>query len=85
MHGMSQKTKPEGLSWKLWKGQLWKVAKTQSPWRASGSANQLLPKKYLQNDLGMYFMMDDWKKVQQRCLNRPLPNGTMGGVRGRLA
>ena len=30
----------------------------------------------------MYFMLDDLKKVKERCLNRPLPEGTVGGVRG---
>ena len=55
------------------------------PWRASGEMSKLIPNKYMRDELGMYFMADDWDKVQQRCSNRPLPNGTMGGVRGRLA
>ena len=84
MRKVGYEHKPEGLSDTAWNGQLWKVAKTQSPWRASGLSNQLLPNKYLHDDLGMYFLTDDWEKVQVRCLNRPLPNGTMGGVRGRL-
>ena len=36
-------------------------------------------------DQGMYFMLDDWENVRERCFNRRVPNGMHGGVRGRLA
>lgn len=36
-------------------------------------------------DQGMYFMLDDWENVRERCFNRHVPNGMHGGVRGRLA
>jgi len=65
-----------------------RAAYTKSCWRASGTgylSSALIPNIYMHDKLGMYFMMDDWNAVQERCLNRPLPNGTVGGVRGRLA
>jgi len=65
-----------------------RVARIKSFWQASKAGNlssTLIPNAYMHDKLGMYFLMDDWKAVQERCLNRPLPNGTVGGVRGRLA
>jgi group II intron reverse transcriptase/maturase len=65
-----------------------RIARIKSFWQASKAGNlssTLMSNAYMHDKLGMYFMMDDWEKVQERCSNRPLPNGTMGGVRGRLA
>jgi len=64
------------------------IAYIKSPWHASKAgilSSTLISNTYMHDKLGMYFLMDDWKAVQARCLNRPLPNGTMGGVRGRSA
>ena len=70
------------------KARIKKVARIKSFWRASKAGNlssTLISNAYMHDKLGMYFMMDDWEKVQARCLNRPLPNGTVGGVRGHVA
>jgi len=61
------------------------TANAKSYWRASIPMGSVVDKTYMHDNLGMYLLMDDRKAVQERCLNRPLPNGTMGGVRGQAA
>jgi len=31
----------------------------------------------------MYYLFDNVEKIKERCLNRRVPNGTHGGVRGQ--
>lgn len=64
----------------------WKAASIGGWWAMSHhrAVHQSMRNGWLR-DKGMYFMMDDWEKVRERCFNRRVPNGTHGGVRGRLA
>ena len=74
---------PDGTPSQYWKNCCWTVAKTTGYWGPSGSpvAVKAMENEWLRNQ-GMYFMLDDSEKVKERCLNRPLPEGTVGGVRG---
>ncbi len=60
------------------------LAYTSHVWRSTGklTLNTVLRNDVLR-EMGMYFLHDDWKSVQERCLRSPLPNGTMGSVGGR--
>lgn len=46
------------------------------------SFNRILTNKHLKG-LGMHFLSEDLLKVEARCLNRRVPTGPHGGVRGR--
>ena len=74
---------PDGTPSLYWKRGCWGVAKMAGYWGPSGSplVVKAMGNEWLRNQ-GMYFMLDDLKKVKERCLNRPLPEGTVGGVRG---
>ena len=68
-----------------WVGRFWACAMDDSPWHASNRKASLsgLTNRRLA-DMGMYFMMDDWKAVEERWTNHRLPSqGTTGGVRGQ--
>ncbi len=60
------------------------LAYTRHIWRATG---QITLNVILRNDVlrkkGMYFMSDDWVRVQERCLRSPLRVRTVGSVGGR--
>lgn len=67
----------------------WEYVKSVSykrhKWRASLSPviHRILNNDDLQHETGMYYMTDDWSKIQARFPRSPLPNGTMGSVGGR--
>lgn len=70
-----------------WADMCWNATrKNLSWWRVSGTraVSNGLSLKWLKEQ-GMYFLMDDWEDVRERCFNRRVPEGTPGGVRGRLA
>ena len=77
---------PEGSVSKVWISQCWGVAKMPSYWRASRTptVQWAMNRRWLAEQ-GLYFLADGWDKVQERCSNRRVPNGTHGGLRGRLA
>lgn len=53
-------------------------------WKASGhSVNFVLTNSNLQAETGMYYMTDDWIKVQERFSRSPLRVRTVGSVGGR--
>ncbi len=73
-------------------GQLWKWTRAcKSAASARGwwaKANHPTIKQALNNqrirDMGLLFMEEEREKVRERCSNRRVPNGTHGGVGGRL-
>ena len=77
---------PEGSISTNWIRQCWGAAKMSSYWRAVKTpvVQWAMNKKWLAKQ-GLYSLSEGWDKVQERCLNRRVPNGTHGGVRGRLA
>lgn len=72
-----------------YEGQSWKSIKTVSyrkhRWRASKSPiiHRILNNANLQRITGMYYMTDDWTKVQARFPRSPLRNRTVGSEGGR--
>lgn len=60
------------------------ASKHNSYWRGSDSpaVKQGLSIAWLK-DRGMFFLMDDWETVKERCTNRPLRSRMVGGVRGQ--
>lgn len=72
-----------------YKSKSWAIVKaishTKHKWRISVSSviHRILNNENLQRETGMYYMADDWDKVQVRFPRSPLPNGTMGSVGGR--
>jgi group II intron reverse transcriptase/maturase len=54
-------------------------------WRASKhiSINYVLNNQKLKDETGMYYMTDDWEKVQARFPRSPLRSRTVGSVGGR--
>ncbi len=69
-----------------WTEQCWRVALMPSYWRAARTpvTHWAMNRKWLVEQ-GLYLLSEGWDEVQERCLNRRVPNGTHGGVRGRLA
>ena len=69
-----------------WIRQCWGVAKMPSHWKAvkTQTVHWAMNRRWLAEQ-GLYFLSEGWDKVQERCSNRRVPNGTHGGVRGRLA
>ena len=76
---------PDGSVAMEWVHSCWACAMDGSPWHASSrKASQAGLTKRKLADMGMYYMMDDWKAVEERWTNRRLPSrGTTGGVRGQ--
>ena len=73
----------EGVSWSSVRS----VSYRKHNWRASRSpvVHHILNNANLQGETGMYYMTDDWMKVQARFPRSPLRNRTVGSVGGRQA
>jgi len=73
-----------GLKTKTWE-RIRAISFRNHIWRASAdpAINSTLTNSKLQEETNMYYMTDDWEKVQARFLRSPLPNGTMGSGGGR--
>ena len=71
----------EGRSWQA----VCSVSYKKHKWRASKSPimHRVLNNANLQAETGMYYMADDWTKVQARFPRSPLRNRTVGSVGGR--
>ncbi|MGN0098139.1 MAG: reverse transcriptase domain-containing protein [Candidatus Methanomethylophilaceae archaeon] len=71
----------ESVSWDRIKSVSYKKHK----WRVSKSPimHRILNNANLQAETGMYYMTDDWTKVQARFSRSPLRNRTVGSVGGR--
>ena len=71
------------------KGRRWDILRRISykkhVWHASKniSLNSTITNSKLQAHTGMYYMADDWEKVQARFPRSPLQNRTVGSVGGR--
>ena len=69
---------------KMVKNIVW-IANQSHVWCASGSStmNRILNLENLKAETGMYYMTDDWEKVQARFPRSPLRSRTVGSVGGR--
>lgn len=71
------------------KGKRWddirRISHKKHVWRASEhiSMNFVLNNKNLKDEIGMYYMTDDWEKVQARFPRSPLRSRTVGSGGGR--
>ena len=71
----------KGMIWDMlggtsYKNHVWRISK-------SPSIHFILTNSKLQEHTGMYYMADDWTKVQVRFSRGPLRNRTVGSVGGR--